>query len=168
MSIDALIHRYLEDRSGLAPTELDALIAALRDDQQLAASLREQLLLDDLLAQKIAFDRRNFEAQVAQRVADFDRGQERLHEQVADLRAMALAEQRDTLRRGRHGWRRVALALAAVLLAGIVTYALLPLRERRAALATVTDVKGEVTLERSGEPKAAEVEATVREGEHIV
>jgi hypothetical protein len=50
MSIDALVHRYLEDRAGLAPAELDALIAGLRADPQLGASLREQLLLDDLLA----------------------------------------------------------------------------------------------------------------------
>ena len=168
MPVDALLQRFLEDRSSLAPTELDALIAGLHDDPQLAASLREQLMLDDLLAQKFAVDRRNFEAQVAQRVADFDRGQEQLQEQVADLRAMALAEQRQGLSTGRHRGRRMALALAAILLAGFVAYAVLPIRERRAALATITAVQGEATFERDGDREPVEVDATIRDGQRIV
>src|SRR5438445_10181682 len=90
--IDLLLHRYLEDRDSLAARELDALIAALRADPELAGSLREQLLLDDLLAQKLALDRRNFVAQVEQRVADFNRGQTELSRQTADLRSIAAAE----------------------------------------------------------------------------
>jgi len=168
MSIDELVQRYLEDRADLAPTELDALIAGLRADPQLAASLREQLLLDDLLAQKFAVDRRNFEAQVAQRVADCNRGEEQLHAQVADLRAMSLAEQQQSWRTGRTRWRRYTVALAAVLLVGISLYFVLPIRERRPPLATVIALAGDVQLKRDGESSAAEVDGSVQEGEQIV
>jgi len=168
MSVDVLIHRYLEDRAGLAPTELDALIAGLRADPQLAASLREQLLLDDLLAQKFALDRRNFEAQVAQRVADFDRGQEQLQAQVADLRAMALAEQQQSLQAGRRRWGKYVLALAALAIVGVSLYIALPIRERRPPLATVVDVNGDVQLKRNGESAPAKVAAAVQEGEQVI
>src|SRR5438067_1463700 len=90
--LNTLIHRYLEDRSCLDPVELNKLIAGLKADPELAASLREQLLLDDLLAQKLALDRRNFLAQVEQRITDFQRGEESLTQQVADLRSLAAAE----------------------------------------------------------------------------
>jgi ferric-dicitrate binding protein FerR (iron transport regulator) len=168
MSIESLVQRFLEDRSSLAPTELDALIAGLRVDPQLAASLRDQLVIDDLLAQKFALDRRNFEAQVAQRVADFERGQERLEHQVADLRAMALAEQRQSFKSGRRRWPRYVLALAAVLLVGLALYPFLPLRERRPPLATVSEVRGEVKLERDGESVAVEVDSALKDGERII
>src|SRR6266576_758317 len=90
--LDLLVQRYLEDRSSLAAGELDELIAGLRADPELALSLRDQLLLDDLLAQKFTLDRRNFVAQVGQRIADFERVHEDLNQQVADLRSMAAAE----------------------------------------------------------------------------
>ena len=72
MSLDDLTNRYLDDRSALSPVELNELIAHLRAEPARAASLREQLLLDDLLAQKLAVDRRDFAAQIAQRIADFE------------------------------------------------------------------------------------------------
>src|SRR4029079_12976930 len=90
--IDLLVPRYLEARDSLTTREFDALIAALRADPQLAARLRDQLLLDDLLAQKLALDRRNFVAQVEQRIADLNRGQTELSRQTADLRSIATAE----------------------------------------------------------------------------
>src|SRR3954471_9310707 len=85
---DLLIHRYLEDRGSLSARDLDELIAGLRADSELAITLREQLILDDLLAQKLALDRVNFVAQVEQRIADFERGHDELTKQVADLRSM--------------------------------------------------------------------------------
>src|SRR5437762_11943207 len=90
--IDLLIHRYLEDRNSLASRELDSLVAELRADPELASRLRDQLLLDDLLAQKLALDRRNFVAQVEQRIADFKRRHTELGRQTADLRSIAAAE----------------------------------------------------------------------------
>src|SRR2546423_12156196 len=104
--IDLLLHRYLEDRDSLSTRELDALISALRADPELAGALRDQLLLDDLLAQKLTLDRRNFVAQVEQRIADVNRGQTELSRQTADLRSIAAAE------RAGGGWRWTRLMLA--------------------------------------------------------
>src|SRR5438876_1752932 len=123
--IDLLLHRYLEDRDSLAARELDALIAALRADPELAANLRDQLLLDDLLAQKLALDRRNFVAQVGQRIADVNRGQTELSRQTADLRSIAAAE-----RAGASGasagwrWTRLMLALSALVVVGSSIFAI--------------------------------------------
>src|SRR5205823_3675228 len=110
--LDFLVHRYLEDRSGLSDDELDALIAALRADPELADSLRDQMLLDDLLAQKLSLDRRNFVAQIEQRIADLKRGQDNIHKQVADLSSMAAAEKTDG-HRSTNVWRWTACVLAA-------------------------------------------------------
>src|SRR3954463_10606878 len=118
--IDSLIHRYLEDRDSLSPRELDALVAELRGDRELTARLRHQLLMDDLLAQKLALDRRNFVAQVEQRIADLKRGQSEIGRQTADRRSMAAAENPGA-RRALFQWRaaRWLLALSAAVALGV-------------------------------------------------
>ena len=92
MSLDVLINRFLDDRAALEPDELDALIAGLRAEPARAAQLREQLVIDDHLAQKMTVDRRNFLAQVEQRIADFERSEEEIDSQVAELRELATKE----------------------------------------------------------------------------
>src|SRR5881227_2933068 len=115
--INLLLHRYLDDRSALDARELDDLIAALRADPELASSIRDQLLLDDLLAQKLTLDRRNFVAQVEQRIADLNRGQTELSRQTADLRSMAAAERLGSpLARWR--WTGLMLAMSVVMIVG--------------------------------------------------
>src|SRR5436190_3281334 len=117
--IDSLIHRYLEDRASVASRELDELIAALRADPELAGSLRDQLLLDDLLAQKLTLDRRNFVAQVEQRIADLNRCQTELGRQTADLRSIAAAQRApasSTWTRWR--WTGLVLALSLLVVVG--------------------------------------------------
>src|SRR5262245_62315633 len=107
---DSLVHRFLDDRGSLSSRELDELIAGLRADPEFAVTLREQLVLDDLLAQKFVLDRRNFVAQVEQRIADVNRGHEELNQQVADLRAMAAEEgMRRSSKSRRWGWSVLAV-----------------------------------------------------------
>src|SRR5438067_9211324 len=113
--MNQLVHHYLEDRAGLSPRELDALIAALRADPELAGRLHDQLLLDDLLAQKLTLDRRNFVAQVEQRIADLNRCQTELGRQTADLRSIAAA-QRAPASSTWTRWRWTGLVLALSLL----------------------------------------------------
>src|SRR3954467_1629877 len=110
--IDRLAQQYLEDRSSLGARELDELIAALKSDAELALSVREQLLLDDLLAQKLTVDRRNFVAQVEQRISDLGRGPRELNKQTADLRSLAAAEKKTP------AWAKYALALSLLLAIG--------------------------------------------------
>ena len=88
---EELIHRFLEDPAGLSETDLEQLTAHLRAEPAKAVELREQLIIDDLLGQKLAVDRKNFPTMVQQRLADFEKGEEEKYDQVADLRAIAAA-----------------------------------------------------------------------------
>lgn len=146
MSADFL-HRYCDDREDLSSEELDALVAALRADPERAQALREQLMLDDLLAQKLTLDRRNFPAQVEQRIADYERGQEELDRQVHTLRELAEAElHRPTAWTASSPWGRYLLALSAAV---AICVALLISQWTPAtaqALATVVEVSGDVRL----------------------
>ncbi|MBC7853939.1 MAG: FecR domain-containing protein [Pirellulaceae bacterium] len=89
---EELIHRFLEDPSALTEADLEQLIAHLRAEPARAIELREQLIIDDLLGQKLAVDRKNFIVMVQQRLTDFERGEEEVYNQVSDLRAIAEAE----------------------------------------------------------------------------
>jgi hypothetical protein len=165
--IDLLTHRYLEDRDNLSVRELDALIAALRADPELAGRLRDQLLLDDLLAQKLTLDRRNFVAQVEQRIADLNRGQTEISRQTADLRSMAASERMGPgLARWR--WTGLMLALSLVLIVGSSILAVRLLVPHAPAIATVTDVIGTVAIEQNGESEAAEKDGALEAGQRIV
>jgi hypothetical protein len=181
--IDLLIHRYLEDRSSLSPDELDQFIAALRVDPDLAAMLRGQLLLDDLLAQKLTTDRRNFVAQVEQRIADLDRGQEAIGRQFADLSSMAAAERvarsqeqgvrgqgsavgglRLRLRR----WAGLFVAAALLCAVGAAVYWLHHAPPHELTVATVLAVGGEVRIGDRDESRPAEVDSAIERGEAVV
>ncbi len=90
--IDVLVNRFLDDRAALGPVELESLIDGLRAQPAWAVALREQLVVDDLLAQKLTLDRRNFLAQIDQRIADFERAEADIDDQVAELRELATQE----------------------------------------------------------------------------
>src|SRR5688572_18411524 len=166
--MDSLLHRYLEDRANLAPRELDDLIAGLRADPELAASLRDQLLLDDLLAQKLALDRRNFVAQVEQRIADHNRGPTELHRQVADLRSLAAAEKSaPTASATAWRWSKYVLALSTLLIVGFATFAVYQNWPHPPIIAKVTDLTGEVTIEQNGESQPAEIDGALESGQRI-
>ncbi len=144
-STDQLIKRYVEDRTSLSPEELDQLIDVLRSQPALAIEVRNQLLLDDLLAQKLALDRRNFLAQVGQRIGDFEQGEEEIFSQVSELRALAEAElvEKPTYLRG----GRWTMAIVGVLTVSLAVFAFLapqywPISPR--AMAEVREVSGAV------------------------
>ena len=115
-----LIHRFIEDPASLDEAGLEQLIAFLRAEPAKAVELRDQLIVDDLLGQKLALDRKNFLAQVEQRLADFERGEEEVYNQVSDLRAIAEAEIELSVRPpATRTWIKVAagVSLIAVLIA---------------------------------------------------
>ncbi len=165
--IDQLVHRYLEDRDALSARECDALIAALRADPELATRLRDQLLLDDLLAQKLTLDRRNFVAQVEQRIADLQRGHTELSRQTADLRSIAAAERAGSSST-RWRWTSLMVALSLLVVVGASLMAVRWLTPHPAGIATVTDVSGPVTIEQNGDSEAAEKDGSLEGGQRIV
>ena len=165
---DELIHRYLDDRSALSEGELDELIAHLRAEPARAAALREQLLLDDLLAQKLAVDRQNFPAQVDQRIADFQRGQEELDAQVTELRQLAEAEiDRPRTWSGTSPWVKYVLALSAAVLIGGVFFASQWLPAQPYTVLKVSKVEGNVTFQQGGQSSAAAVNAALLSGQQV-
>jgi|GEM_PF-1723670 len=139
---DDLISRFVEDPGAATPEELDALIEALHEEPAMAVRLREQLILDDLLAQKLAVDRRYFMAQVEQRIADYERGQDEIDGQVSDLRAIAETEIERPGRRGRSLWMNLLMVAAAVALIAGVFIAPSFLAQGR-AVARVEAIEGE-------------------------
>ncbi len=142
--VDDLISRFVEDPGAATPEQLEELTAALREQPEMAVRLREQLMLDDLLAQKLTVDRRNFLAQVEQRIADYERAQDEIDSQVADLRAIAETEiERPNRPRGPSLWMNLLMvAAAAALIAGVFLAPDFLARGR--AVARVESVQGEV------------------------
>ncbi|QDU26307.1 FecR protein [Anatilimnocola aggregata] len=173
---DRLIKQYVEDRLSLSAEELDQLIEALRAQPALAIELRTQLLLDDLLAQKLAFDRRNFLAQVGQRIGDFEQGEEEIYSQVSELRALAEAE---LVEKPQHAQSsRWTMAIVAVLAVTLATLAFLapqywPVAPR--TMAEVRDVHGDVftvkgeqrSLVRTGDSVSTGILYEVVRGAHV-
>jgi len=162
--MNSLVQRYLEDRSSLSETELTALIAALKADPEFAVQVREQLLIDDLLAQKLTVDRRNFVAQVEQRIADLGRNKSELSQQTADLRSLAAAEQPNNRS---YRWARFALALSLLvsIVGGVVAVRYWP---HAPVIAKVKAVSGDVKIEQNGDSEAAEVDGALESGQKII
>ncbi|HEY3964433.1 MAG TPA: LamG-like jellyroll fold domain-containing protein [Planctomycetaceae bacterium] len=65
-----LIRRFVENREQLSDAELEMLVAVLRTRPDLAIELKDQLILDELLAQKLDLTRWHFLPQVDQRIRD--------------------------------------------------------------------------------------------------
>jgi len=165
---DALIHRFLEDRLSLAPPELDELIVLLKADPELAGTVYDQLWVDDLLAQKLTLDRRNFVAQVEQRIADYERGQQELDRQVADVRAMAAAERGERLRQQRRMQRwRWALALSVAALGVGIWLAGQWLLKEHVVVARVVALEGEVTVGQGEDAAPVAVDEVLESGQQV-
>ena len=141
--IDQLMKRYVEDRTSLAPDELDQLIDALRAQPALAVEVHTQLLLDDLLAQKLAVDRRNFLAQVGQRIGDFEQGEEEIYSQVSELRALAEAELVERPARKNSSWivALISVVAASFAIGAFFLQQYLPVSSRE--VADVREISGE-------------------------
>ena len=166
--LNPLILRFLDDPSNLDESDLDRLVALLRDDPHKAIELREQMIVDDHLSQKLAIDRQNFFAQIEQRIADFERGEEEIYDHVAELRAIAEAEIDKPLRPPHSVWLKYSLAAAVVLLlaAGLVAWQLS--NPELKSVASIEDLSGEVTIVRRSQRIAPRLGKTVFTGDQVV
>jgi ferric-dicitrate binding protein FerR (iron transport regulator) len=100
-----LTARFIDDRDSLSSEDFERMLEGLRGEPQLVVELRDQLMTDDLLWQKLGVDRHNFHAQVEQRISDYDQRQEDVFNQVAELRAVAQSElERPRKRPGQPAW----------------------------------------------------------------
>lgn len=165
--VEELISRFVEDPGAATPEELDALIEALHEEPAMVVRLREQLMLNDLLAQKLTVDRRNFLAQVEQRIADYERGQEEIDSQVSDLRAIAETEiERPRSVRGTSLWMNLLMvAAAAALIAGV--FIAPGFLQQGRAVARVESVEGEAIIFRDQMEVPLQAGAAVLTGQPI-
>src|SRR6478736_380837 len=119
----------------------------------------------DLLAQKMTPDRRNFVAQVEQRIADLGRGPNEINRQTADLRSLAAAE--NSTAGGFRSWAKYAIALTTLVAVGGGLYSVSHWRNQP-AIARVTDVVGPVKIEQNGDSDPAEVDDSLETGQRVV
>ncbi|HUE71797.1 MAG TPA: FecR domain-containing protein [Pirellulaceae bacterium] len=167
--VHPLVHRFLEDPSGLEQAEFDGLVTYLREHPLRAVELREQLLLDDYLSQKLAIDRQNFFAQIEQRIADFERGQEEMFDHVAELRAIAEGEIDKPLSEPPRGaWLKYSLAaaIALSLIAAVAAWQWPGTGPK--AVALIEEVSGEVTIVRGQEQIAPRLGKAIYTTDQIV
>lgn len=168
MTLDALIKRFIEDQSDLSADELDELIAGLRAEPDRAVALREQLVVDFLLADRLTLDRRNFLAQVEQRIADHHAAEEEIDAQVLELRELAAAQIELPAQRRRHStWLQGVLAGAVVLLAAAVFLGPGLLPRPAVAVAKVKEVSGTVTATQNSQSSQLAGTATIFAGQVI-
>lgn len=168
LSLNELIQKYLDDQRELSSDELDALIAGLRAEPARAVELREQLLVDDLLAQKLTLDRRNFRAQVEQRIADFERAEDEIDRQVAELHSLASAPV--AVASGSSGMSTgLKAALALSLVAMVAGFFTLPqfLRRQPHFVAKVIQVGGPVATVRAEQKTSLAAEESLFTGQQI-
>lgn len=166
-NLDTLVQRFLDDQSELSADELDELIAGLKAEPARAVALRQQLMVDDLLAQKLTVDRRNFRAQVEQRIADHERNEQEIDSHVVGLQEMAAAESERPAGRPNRVW--VQGVLAASILAIAVSAWLVPrfLPRPEIAVAKVRDMQGAVTSTRNSRDEPLTAQGTLFAGQVI-
>ena len=169
MTDQELIHRFLEDPTGLTEADLEQLIAHLRAEPTKAVELREQLIIDDLLGQKLAVDRKNFTIMVQQRLADFEKGEEEKYDQVADLRAIAEAEIEKSVRPpGINPWVKFAGGISLVIIPLLCFVVWRYQESAPRPVANVEELSGQVVKLIGNKEEPLHVGQAVSTGESIV
>jgi hypothetical protein len=166
-----LLRRFIDDRDSLEEHEYARLVDAVKASPELGVQLREQLLLDDALSQRLALDRRQFDAQVQQRVADYLRGEEELNLQADELRSLALSHLEHAPARMGTSWSAfipLALALSLLLVAGFGIWTW-QTNQSETLLARVDSVEGRVVVRRLDDhDQYAQDQLPLRQGDRLL
>ena len=173
-----VIDKYLEDRGGLTEDEMGGLINALQVDRNLAVRVKEQMLLDEMLRQKLAADGRHFSAQVAQRIRDHQSGElgfehktVELHEQIeraliGDIHGLSSGSGQAGKRIRRRKYSRL-WPIAVLLLVGASSSIALVGWNSQQNRAVIGQTEGEVLLVRQGRLRPLAAMAEVRDGDRF-
>ena len=167
------IHTYVDDPDAVSEADLGKLVSGLRDEPGLAEQVREQLIVNELLGQHLALDRRDFVAQVQQRIRDLETGMsgaignaQDLIDRVADLdprisrNVVWRTERKRPMRRA-----RPLLAASILVAAGVgLWYFRSPAWQN---VAFVDECDGTVMVMRDGSPRRATGKLSVRSGDRV-
>ncbi|MFP6692959.1 MAG: FecR family protein, partial [Pirellulales bacterium] len=176
--VQPVIDKYLEDRGGLTEEEMGALINALQVDRKLAVLVKEQMLLDEMLRQKLAADGRHFSAQVGQRIRDHQSGElefehktVELHGQieralVGDIHGLSSGPGQAGKRIRRRKSPRPWLVAVLLLVGASASIALVGWNSQQNR-AVIAQAEGEVLLVRQGRPRPLAAMAEVRDGDRF-
>ena len=169
--VDKLIERFLDDRESLGESQLAALLEALDQTPELASELKSQLMVDELLAQRLTVDRQNFMAQVEQRVADHLQGEGALDAQVAELRTLATYQYDEWMKENKAAgsrklwWGTAAVAALLLIAAGAaVGYVA---TQNWGQLAVIAELRGSVAFIRDGQTEPAATLDGVKRGDRL-
>jgi len=163
-----LVERYLEDRDSLTGDELELLVATLAESPDLAAELKGQLVVDELLAQKLAIDRGRFADQVEQRVRDYLLGEEELTTRAVDLRNLAERQlETSHAKVRRRQWTRVWLGVAAMIVLFAGGYAAYHYAPQWQSIARIEGVTGEAVLIRGDKQLSVAEVSRLYDGDQI-
>ena len=161
--VSDIIRRFIEDRDAIGDEEMAMLVATLRASPQLAAELKEQLLIDDLLAQALDLTRWRFLAQMDQRIRDLSDPQ--------DVSAGVLpwtTRPRESGARSAPVWRRW-MSLAAGVLLGLGALAAYWAYDRFVGeVAVIETADDRVTLVHAGKGVQAATAAAIRPGDRLL
>ncbi len=172
-NIETLLQQFVDDREQLSDEQLDALCEAASADALLAARLKDQLIIDEYLAQQLAIDRRGFVAQVEQRIRDDQPGSPEppaadpnIGMEMRDLLDVELAaQQRQAQRRGTQRWNWVVAGLILLLVAAGGGWWWMQFMQ---PVAVVEAVDGNPSLTREGRPAVIKAGTSLRPGDKIV
>jgi hypothetical protein len=159
-----LMQRFIDDRDQLSDAELESLTTILRARPQLASELKEQLLIDELLAQQLTLTRWHFLPQVDQRIRDEAEGFAAIRPPELNGRCEVATKTR-CARGDRAGWRRswrLALGLAALLALGGAWLSL-----ERSGIAVVESAEGGLGIIRRGRQWPAQAAERILPGDRI-
>jgi ferric-dicitrate binding protein FerR (iron transport regulator) len=167
--MEEIIATYLDDRNALSAEEMARLASELDRSADAAAALKDQLIVRELLSQKLAQDRQNFPAQAAQRRRDFERGEDELFRQVMEVRTLAAEDLKAKSGRPRRlrrlsFWAGLSLVLLMAVTAGVFWEQIAP----RPVIAQIASLEGDVIVERGGEQFPATAGAAVRAGDRLL
>ncbi len=164
--LETLMQRFLEDRDSLDEQELAALLHALEQSPDAARRLKEQLLIDHLLTERLAVDRGGFPNQVRQRLRDLDTGEAELTRQVDAMQRLATQQVRQYRRRiGLARIARGAAVLAAVL---AIAAAFIYIGPQWGAVAQLQELQGDVLLTRHGKSRPAKLGELLHPGDELL
>ncbi len=163
-----IVSRYLEDRESLTAAELAELVETLTDDPALAGQVRSELIVEEMLTQKLAAYRGDFRVQVQQRLRDHAQGEEELDRRAEDLRTLASRQLQQKQQSEQRSKRfKLWTSLAAAVLFCCAAAGGFYFYYQQQTVGYITEVAGNAHVIRNGEKTPLERDMRIAIGDRV-